>query len=216
LSWRLFVSEEHALVGATGPIRLASCAPIGGGVRDALGVVNMSVPKDFALCDLSELARRRLADAHLPLDCAVMFTAARIENAVLSQRDEVACAITAGLSNAASIGHTSPCDALGHHQVGTINIILLIDAILSDACLINTVQSAAEAKCAAVMDMGVLVEGERATGTTTDCVAVGSTQRGRHHEYAGSGTVLGHTIGRLVRRGVRRAVALQDGLLGCE
>ena len=207
MSWRLFVSEEHALVGASGPIRLASCAPIGGGVRNALGVVNMSVPRDFAPCDLDELARRRLVDAHLPLDCAVMFTAARIENAVLSQRGEVACAITAGLSNAASIGHTSPCNALG-----TINIILLIDAILSDACLINAVQSAAEAKCAAVMDMGVFVGGERATGTTTDCVAVGSTQRGKHHEYAGSGTVLGNTIGRLVRRGVRRAVALQDGL----
>jgi len=207
LSWRLFVSEEHALVAAIGPIRLASCAPIGGGVRDAPGIVNVGVPNDFAPCDLGELARRRLVDAHLPPECAVMFTAARIENAVLSQRGDVVCAITAGLSNAASIGHTPPCDTLG-----TINIIVLIDGVLTDACLINAVLSATEAKCAAVMDLGVLVEGEKATGTTTDCVAVGSTQRGSHHQYAGSGTVLGHTIGGLVRKGVRRAVAVQDGL----
>ena len=206
MSWRLFVSYEHELVAATGKLKVASAAVCGGGMRDVDGVVNLSVPNNFSWCDLEQLARTRLKKAHLPRDCAVMFTAAKVENAVLSQMGDVACAITAGLSNAASIGKTLPFEG-----GGTINIMLLIDAVLDDACLIGAVQSAAEAKCAAVLDMGVPVEGGKATGTTTDCITVAATMRGDTHTYAGSGTSLGYCIGRLVRRGVRRAVVLQDG-----
>jgi len=183
VSWSLSVSYEHALVAATGKLRVASAAVCGGGIRDVDGVVNLSVPDNFSWCDLEQLARSRLEEAHLPPNCAVMFTAAEVENAVLSKMGDVACAITAGLSNAASIGRTLPFEGRG-----TINIILLIDAVLDDACLIGAVQSAAEAKCAAVLDMGVPVEGGKATGTTTDCITVAATMRGAPHTYAGSAT----------------------------
>jgi len=206
LTFRLFVSYEHALVAALGSLRIASAAVYGGGVRNVQGVVNLSVPHDFHSDDLEGFARARLEEARLPQECAVMLTAAKVENAVLSRVDGVACAITAGLSNPASIGISPPFEG-----VGTINIILVVDAVLDDACLIGAVQSAAEAKCAAVRDMDVSVDGDRATGTTTDCITVCATMRGDAHEYAGSATRLGYRIGRLVRQGVRRAVELQDG-----
>jgi len=125
---------------------------------------------------------------------------------------------TAGLGNKARAGLTLPAAAL---YPGTINIIVLTNAQLTDAAMANAVITATEAKAAALQELAVRVPapgGERtaagasdaaalplATGTTTDAVLIAATERGRLCRYAGTATQLGYMIGRTVYESVLAA-----------
>ncbi|MNN81267.1 Adenosylcobinamide amidohydrolase [compost metagenome] len=89
------------------------------------------------------------------------------------------------------------------YRPGTINIMLGIDGLLTPAAMVNAVMTAAEAKAAALADLGITdpENGLIATGTTTDAVVLavsGSRRYGAEHVYAGTATDLGGAIGRLV------------------
>jgi adenosylcobinamide hydrolase len=89
---------------------------------------------------------------------------------------EIAALVTAGLSNARRSG-----DPAEHRMFecmttkpGTINIIILTNAILSPAAQVEAVMMATEAKAAVLQDIGATspVTEKTATGTGTDAVAV--------------------------------------------
>jgi adenosylcobinamide amidohydrolase len=80
--------------------------------------------------------------------------------------------------------------------------------------MVNAVITAAEAKAAALQDLGVTdpVSGLAATGTTTDAVVVGVSQSERYrelHAYAGTATSIGDMIGRIVYESVCESVRSQ-------
>ncbi len=78
----------------------------------------------------------------------------------------VSAVITAGVGNATAAGLSQP--AFATH--GTINIILLIDAELSPAAMVNAVITATEAKSDVLRVAEVrAVDGLLATGTSRDC-----------------------------------------------
>jgi adenosylcobinamide-phosphate synthase len=115
--------------------------------------------------------------------------------AVTLRDDELTLAgvVTAGLSNPASPG-LSPAAALA---AGTINIILLVDAQLTPAAMVNAVITATETKTQLLLERGVRTpEGNPATGTSTDAVVVACTGRGDPLPYAGPATLVGWLIGR--------------------
>lgn len=70
---------------------------------------------------------------------------------------------------------------------GTINLLVHINNPLSVAAHIEAMSIAAEARTAAIIELGLTVGGRAATGTGTDCIAVsaphGQTER-RHHMRA--------------------------------
>ncbi|MCD1259142.1 adenosylcobinamide amidohydrolase [Paenibacillus athensensis] len=125
---------------------------------------------------------------------------------------------TAGLGNKARAGLTLPAAAL---YPGTINIIVLTNAQLTDAAMANAVITATEAKAAALQELAVRVAAHGAqpaasglpadaalplaTGTTTDAVLIAATERGRLCSYAGTATRLGYMIGRTVYESVLEA-----------
>jgi adenosylcobinamide amidohydrolase len=81
--------------------------------------------------------------------------------------------------------------------------MLGIDGRLTPAAMVNAVQTAVEAKAAALADLGITdpENGLIATGTTTDAIVLAVSQSGRYnaeHVYAGTATDLGGAIGRLV------------------
>ena len=111
-------------------------------------------------------------------------------------------ALTAGYGNATSAGLSS-CARL---RPGTINLIVLIDANLSSAAMINAIITATEAKTHVLRSQDVRTpEGLPATGTSTDAVVIACTGRGRTLGYAGPVTPVGHLIGRAVRQGLEEA-----------
>ncbi len=132
-----------------------------------------------------------------------LMTAASLERArVVVERDEdvvVVAVVTVGLGNPIAAGVTEVFQA----APGTINIILLIEAQLSQAARVNAVITATEAKTLALVESGVRApHGGPASGTSTDALVIASTGRGVSAAYAGPIT----TVGALIARAVRRAI----------
>jgi iron complex transport system ATP-binding protein len=137
-----------------------------------------------------------------------MLTAARMHEAratALHEEDvTVAAIVTAGLSNPSTPGLSPPATS----QPGTINLILLVDAHLTPAALVNAVMTATEAKAQIVLAHGTRTpEGYAATGTSTDAIVVACTGRGEALPYAGPVTRVGWLIGRCVRTTLTAALA---------
>jgi adenosylcobinamide amidohydrolase len=87
-------------------------------------------------------------------------------------------------------------------------MILLIDACLTPAAMVNAVITATEVKTHVLLSRGVCTpEGYAATGTSTDAIAIASTGKGTPLAYAGPVTPVGWLIGRCVRTALEEALA---------
>ncbi|MCK6074764.1 adenosylcobinamide amidohydrolase [Paenibacillus silvae] len=99
---------------------------------------------------------------------------------------------------------------------GTINIMLWFNGQITQGAMVNAIQTAIEAKAAALADAGIMdsENGQTATGTTTDAIVLAVRQTEHEsqplHTYAGTATALGAVIGRLVYDTVTES--LQAGL----
>ncbi|MDO8884709.1 MAG: adenosylcobinamide amidohydrolase [Pseudotabrizicola sp.] len=119
----------------------------------------------------------------------------------------VACLATVGLGNAEAVGSRRAVNGVGWStQYGTINILVQIDAGLSEAAQIEALTIATQARTAAVLACGLaLPDGRRATGTGTDCIAIAADPG--TVAFAGLHTALGEAIGRAVLAAVTKGAA---------
>jgi adenosylcobinamide amidohydrolase len=104
------------------------------------------------------------------------------------------CLATVGLANAGRVGAAQR----SHEQAGTINLVAQIDQALDDAGLLEAMSIAAQARTAAVIDLGLKRDGLLVTGTGTDCIVVACPSVGPRQTYAGLHTDIGRAIGAVV------------------
>jgi iron complex transport system ATP-binding protein len=189
-------------------LTVLSSSFFGGGFRRVRHILNANVAEDYCsndpAGDLREIAGRcGVHESFIGLLTAVPLHKARI---VFAEDRGCLCAgalVTAGVGNATRAGVSPPCRS----EPGTINIILLLDANLTRAAMVNAMITATEAKCAVLNEMDIRTpEGELATGTSTDTVTVATTGHGTAHAYAGPATVLGWLIARAVRQSIRESL----------
>lgn len=161
---------------------------------------------------MEETDRRVLALHRLPeAETCLLHTGADISLYALSTQQygpfTVSAIVTAGvLFNALRAGS----DKGQFVEAGTINIILLTNASLSHACLVQCLIQATEAKVAALqsLDIRSCQSGLQATGTGTDnCIVVSGT--GLPATMAGGHTKLGELVARACYAAVREAVCRQ-------
>ncbi|HET7314136.1 adenosylcobinamide amidohydrolase [Salinisphaera sp.] len=199
------------------PWRALSSAPAGGGLTMASAWFNAHVRHDAPLDPAGPAAvLARLADERgLPGDRVAMMTGAAMTSLRLAAADiegeRFAVALTAGLANARAAGDAADERRL-HGRAGppgTINIALFSSARLTDAALVETVGTVAEARAAALAEAGVgsAVSGRSATGTGTDATAVFCAPAGRAVEYTGKHTIVGETVARLVMTALAASIA---------
>jgi adenosylcobinamide amidohydrolase len=101
---------------------------------------------------------------------------------------------TVGLSNGERVG--SRVD-YGGRDWGTINVGVRLSTGLSQTGLLEAMSIAVQARTAAVMDARFLLpNGEVATGTGTDCVAIAAPEGSA--DFAGLHTDIGEAVGRAV------------------
>jgi adenosylcobinamide amidohydrolase len=118
-----------------------------------------------------------------------------------SGRISATCLATVGLTNAERVGtRLMP----GPSTPGTINLLVVTDAALSDTALIELSSIAAQARTAAVMDLGPTLPTGRATGTGTDCIVVGAPPG--ETRFAGLHTEIGEAVGAAVYSAVAKGV----------
>ena len=109
-----------------------------------------------------------------------MMTAASMDSFRRADRREqgatVTTLVTAGISNAGRAGDPAVDRLLrqAHPEAGTVNIIVVTDALLTESAMVEAVMTVTEAKAAAFQNLDVrsTVSGGTATGTGTDAVAV--------------------------------------------
>lgn len=217
---KLLRGERHLLLTPPTPLQGVSSAVYGGGMRKLRQIVNIYVDKHYRCDEPERDIRGLLQEWDIPAqETAGLLTAVRLRYAAVAEECcndyAVFCCATAGASNSARAGvQRTTFPALW--TPGTINILLAIDGRMTDAALVNAVITATEAKTAALQDLGVLdaENGLAATGTTTDAVVLGASQRVDWpllHAYAGTATDLGGTIGRLVYAAVSESLRAAAG-----
>jgi adenosylcobinamide hydrolase len=201
-------TAEVLILYSQQPLTVLSSAVVGGGLVRVRYLLNRHVHRDYncldPVTDLVAFARSRgISEAFVGQMTAVSLQKAR----AITLRAEtltVAAVVTAGLSNATTPGLSAPVTP----GPGTINMILLIDACLTPAAMVNAVITATEVKTQVLMARGAHTpEGHAATGTSTDAIAVASIGSGMPLAYAGPVTLVGWLIGRCVRTALEEALA---------
>lgn len=204
----LTCTSEVLIVRSQQPLEILSSAVVGGGFVRARYLLNRHVHRDYncmePAADLVAFARERgIMEAFVGQMTAVSLPRAQVRT-LRAAALTVAVVITAGISNPTAPGLSPPAIT----GPGTINIILLIDACLTPAAMVNAVITATEVKTQVLLARGVRTpEGEAATGTSTDAIAVATTGRGPLLPYAGPVTRVGWLIGRGVRSALEEALA---------
>jgi adenosylcobinamide hydrolase len=195
------LDDEVLIVQSSSPMLAITSSITGGGILPTRYILNMHVDKNYncdsPADDLRSLAQRRgITESFHGFMTAVYLN--KTKSVTLREQDIIVTAlVTAGVSNAASAGVSAPASFIP----GTINIILLLDANLTPAALVNAVITVTEAKTASLHDKNILTSsGLLATGTSTDAICIACTGRGESMDYAGSATLIGWLMARAVRQ----------------
>ena len=198
--------ERHLLLHCPSPVDSLSSAIYGGGIGKIDRVANIYVDRFYNCADPEKDVAELFRNWGYPQETtAGLLTAVRLEHAAVLEENgkdaSLFCCTTAGVSNGARAG--SERTTFPAYQPGTINIMLMIDAKLTQAAMVNAIMTAVEAKTAALADLGIrdAENGLIATGTTTDAIVLGVSQSSSYpieHRYCGTATDLGASIGRVV------------------
>jgi adenosylcobinamide hydrolase len=156
-------------------------------------------------------------------DLSFFSTGADMENVAVCEKSyqklAVSCLATGGVGNALRMGvdkgNWIERDGKYVNTLGTINIIILINAPLSDGAMARAIITATEAKTAALQDMDARSSASpqnQATGTGTDNIMIVSGKGPRKPIlFTGGHTKIGELIGVSTKTAVTEAVKKQEG-----
>ena len=201
------LSPEALVLRSDKDLHVLASAVVGGGLTNARYIINRHVDKNYLHPDPGNDLQAFAAGRGIPKPFVGLMTAVyldKTQTVILRNNDlTIAAVVTAGLSNPATPGLSPPAPPLP----GTINVILLVDAQLSPAAMVNAVITITEVKAKRLLERGVrTAEGYPATGTSTDAVVVACTGRGDPLPYAGPATRVGWLIGQSVRQALEKAL----------
>ena len=175
--------------GAT--VRAIASAPHGGGLGPRRWVVNAQVPASYARRDSDHHLKQLGVSMGLAGRGVGMLTAAEVSCFATHVDHDVEVVATVGLGH--PVLAAAPDDGSPASLVGTINIVVLLPARLSDAALVNAVATTTEAKVQAVRDLG-----HNATGTATDAVCLVCPHEGPAVHFGGPRSPWGSRLARAV------------------
>ena len=152
-------------------------------------------------------------------DINKMATAANMDNLAVVTKEfkplTVTVLATGGAkSNAIRTGVDESSHIEGEEPKGTINIVLLTNAVLTDGAMARAIITMTEAKTAALEDLKVpssYTKSVQATGTGTDSVIIVSGVTGPAATYTGGHSKIGELIGKATYEAVVEALGKQNG-----
>jgi iron complex transport system ATP-binding protein len=203
------ISQTHEAIHVQSeePLVTLSSAIIGGGFSRMRHILNAHVDKNFNSPNPKNWLRSLAAAMDIHESFIGLMTAVKLSKARITFLESdglsVGALVTAGVRNGSAAGITPPFFS----NPGTINIILLLDARLAHAAMLNTVITVTETKTAVLMEKKILTpDGVPATGTSTDTVTIAATNNGTLQAYAGPVTTIGWLIARAVRESLQQSL----------
>ncbi len=220
------VKNQTLVIWSKTPLKILSSALLNGGLVEANGIINVQVPEgsgsnksDMHWSGPEDFLVKAAQELQLPNEKVVgLMTAAKMKNLVYftEKYDDVTLTVfvTAGATVAVTAGEPAASKSRQLPKIGTINVVVIVDGNLTEACMVEVIKTATEAKTVALRELDIRsrFSGDLATGTLTDSVAVGCTKRGESIQYAGTFTILGELIGKCVREGVKIAIFKQENI----
>lgn len=206
---RVDVGREAVVVTADLALDVVSSAIVGGGFGRARSIVNFHVPPDSCPADAGTVLEAFVRERGLPAPWVGLCTAAATERARIADAAHGGASAlvvaTVGLSNRVAAGITPAAAA----AFSTINTIVVVDADVEPAALVNLVATVTEVKTALLLEAGVRCDdGAPATGTSTDAVVIAATGRGSRRRFGGPISDIGWLVSRAARQ------ALGEGIRG--
>ena len=127
-----------------------------------------------------------------------MITSAKLEETVIVMEEidniQMMAIVTVGIGNAKSSVS---------EMLGSINMMLFIDAYFTDRALMDSYMYGTEAKVNALQDLNIV---DSTTGTSTDTLMIGLTQQGTKQNFIGSGNSVEKGIRKIVYRAVKEVL----------
>ena len=204
-------TPEHICVAFNTERPVLSSAVFNGGACTASNILIMQVAENFdGTKQIVENPENTLAEYCRQLQLSGttvgMMTSASMDSFRLASRSSQGVAIsvlvTAGISNARCAGdradwRTIQTDA---NPAGTINIVILTNAMMSQAAMVESVMLATEAKTVAMRKLGVKspVSEAIATGTGTDAIAVANGFGSETIRFCGKHVLFGEMLASVV------------------
>jgi len=200
-------TSEYVHIEFPNSQRVLSSAPYNGGMIDSDHLLILKVRDNFdgtkgpfeplAVTFKNYCSQRKWSGI-----CVGMMTSAQMTSFRKVRRSargvEISVLVTAGISNARRAGDLSEYRAFDEIGIkpGTINIIILTNAILTEAAQVEAVMGITEAKTAVLQDLSVTspISGKTATGTGTDAVAIVSGSASPEIRYCGKHTLFGEIL----------------------
>ena len=195
------------------------------GYKEVLYVANTYTPptlEAYMMQNLSEFKRNLpLALGIDPNEIALLITGVDMDNFALCKQSyeefKVCCLATAGAKDNAmrtGLDVTSYVERDGHvSAIGTVNLILLTNATLSEAAMARAIITATEAKTAALQDLNVRSTYSpqyQATGTGTDNIIVVSGKMGKALHVTSGHNKMSELIAFATNRAVTEALKKND------
>jgi adenosylcobinamide amidohydrolase len=208
-------TRSHIHIEFCTPHRVISSAVLNGGIIQASHIVNLRVQKHGASLEAPEITiAKYCADAGWVGTKVGMMTAASM-NSFRMARDtvqgvDVAVLVTSGLSNPRRVGDRAEHRKMmtPSKETGTINIIAMTSAVLTESAMVESLMIVTEAKSAALQDTEIMspISNKTATGTGTDSTAVVSGHGQEKVCYCGKHVLFGEILGRLVTNAVTSSI----------
>jgi len=206
---RLHAEPQLLVLQAERPLEFASTAVLGGGRRSGRTVVSLRVPESYSGDDPQRDIRQAAASFGVTADVGLM-TAVSLDRRVC--RVQQLAGLTAWVIATVGVvwpyaagGRVEPGgDAAAAYDPGTINLIALLDACMSEAAALNLLITLTEAKTLALLEFDLRDRaGNRASGTASDAVVVGWWPAGPAQQFGGPASAAGHAAGYAARQAVR-------------
>lgn len=199
------------------PYRCVSSAVLGGGLGWVRTWLDLEVVRPYTRTDPEVHLLEESGDLAAPV--VGMLTAARVASFRRATVGGATAVTTVGVGHALAAAATRPRVVPSVHAasrsggagpvVGTINLLVVVDQPLTDAGLVNALQTAVEAKAQALAAARVAAANADgwATGTATDSVCVACPPGGREG-FAGPATRVGAELALAVLEAVRSGAEL--------
>jgi adenosylcobinamide hydrolase len=201
------VGPEAVAVWSATPLTVLSSAVAGGGLGPARSIVNLHVDRDCPWEDADRRLPPFVERRRLPAPWVGLLTAAWTERARVAAESargiQALVVVTVGLSNAIAAGWSPLAPA----APGTINTIVVVDAAVEPAALVNLAATVTEVKALVLASAGVRsAEGVAASGTSTDAVVIAATGRGAAARFGGPISDAGWVVARAARTALTEGV----------
>jgi adenosylcobinamide hydrolase len=208
LAWRL-----------PSPLRVASTAPVGGGIGWRDWVLNIQVPNGYARRDTDEHVAEVARAVGLEGTGVGMLTAADVDRVAAAEEAQDGVRVEATVGISLPVWAAAPPEVaeregwvragagagvgarVGAGRPGTINIVAFVPVAHGDAALANLLCTVTEAKAQALADAAV-----PGTGTASDAVTVLCPADGPVEPFGGPRSAYGAPVARAAYDALRAGI----------